>query len=47
MPVYWHNRIGLPPPPRDDARPDFLESTLGALPGIALERRAKGAGLST
>src|SRR5205814_4292031 len=23
MPVYWHNRVGLPP--RDDARPDYLE----------------------
>ncbi|MCW5736659.1 MAG: HAD-IA family hydrolase [Enhydrobacter sp.] len=29
MPVYWHNRIGLPP--RDDARPDFLEPSLDAL----------------
>lgn len=26
MPVYWHNRIGLPP--RDDARPDALETSL-------------------
>lgn len=26
MPVYWHNRAGLPP--RDDARPDFLEKSL-------------------
>ena len=25
MPVYWHNRVGLPP--RDDARPDYLEPT--------------------
>jgi 2-haloacid dehalogenase len=29
MPVYWHNRIGLPP--RDDARPDHLRPTLDAL----------------
>ncbi len=29
MPVYWHNRIGLPP--RDDARPEFLETTLTPL----------------
>jgi 2-haloalkanoic acid dehalogenase type II len=29
MPVYWHNRIGLPP--RDDARPDFLEKSLEPL----------------
>ena len=29
MPVYWHNRIGLPP--KDDVRPDFLEKTLGPL----------------
>ena len=29
MPVYWHNRIGLPP--RDDARPDHLEPTLDKL----------------
>lgn len=26
MPVYWHNRIGLPP--RDDATPDALETSL-------------------
>jgi 2-haloalkanoic acid dehalogenase type II len=26
MPVYWHNRIGLPP--RDDAKPDALETSL-------------------
>jgi 2-haloacid dehalogenase len=30
MPVYWHNRIGLAP--RDDTRPDYLESTLDRLP---------------
>jgi 2-haloacid dehalogenase len=30
MPVYWHNRIGLAP--RDDARPDYLESSLHRLP---------------
>jgi 2-haloacid dehalogenase len=29
MPVYWHNRVGLPP--RDDARPDYLEPSLDAL----------------
>jgi 2-haloacid dehalogenase len=29
MPVYWHNRIGLPP--RDDTRPDYLEPTLDRL----------------
>jgi 2-haloalkanoic acid dehalogenase type II len=29
MPVYWHNRIGLPP--RGDARPDHLEPTLDKL----------------
>ena len=29
MPVYWHNRIGLPP--RDDVRPDHLENTLDPL----------------
>ena len=29
MPVYCHNRVGLPP--RDDARPDHLERSLDAL----------------
>jgi len=29
MPVYWHNRVGLPP--RDDARPDYLEKSLEPL----------------
>ena len=29
MPVYWHNRIGLPP--RDDVRPDHLEPSLDKL----------------
>jgi 2-haloalkanoic acid dehalogenase type II len=29
MSVYWHNRVGLPP--RDDARPDYLERSLDAL----------------
>jgi 2-haloacid dehalogenase len=32
MPVYWHNRVGLPP--RDDARPDFLEKSLEPLAGL-------------
>ena len=32
MPVYWHNRAGLPP--RDDARPDFLEKSLEPLAGL-------------
>ncbi|RIA55276.1 HAD family hydrolase [Dichotomicrobium thermohalophilum] len=34
MPVYWHNRIGLPCP--EGGVPDFLESTLDRLPGIVL-----------
>jgi 2-haloalkanoic acid dehalogenase type II len=29
MPVYWHNRVGLPA--RDDAQPDFLEMSLEPL----------------
>ena len=32
MPVYWHNRVGLPP--RDDARPDFLEKSLEPLAAL-------------
>lgn len=32
MPVYWHNRIGLPP--RDDTPPDYLEPTLDRLERI-------------
>src|SRR5262245_16178838 len=32
MPVYWHNRIGLPP--RGDAHPDFLERTLLPLTAV-------------
>jgi 2-haloacid dehalogenase len=32
MPVYWHNRIGLPP--RDDARPDHHVPTLDKLAGL-------------
>ena len=32
MPVYWHNRVGLPP--RDDARPDFLEKSLEPLSAL-------------
>jgi 2-haloalkanoic acid dehalogenase type II len=38
MPVYWHNRIGLPP--RDDARPDVLEATLLPLVEYATGRPA-------
>lgn len=36
MPVYWHNRIGLPPHTigGDDARPDFLEKSLEPLAGL-------------
>ena len=29
MPVYWHNRVGLPP--RDESTPDYLEPTLDRL----------------
>lgn len=36
MPVYWHNRIGLPP--RDDARPDYLEPSLDALGRLCAAR---------
>ena len=32
LPVYWHNRVGLPP--RDDARPDFLEKSLEPLASL-------------
>jgi 2-haloacid dehalogenase len=32
MPVYWHNRVGLPP--YDDARPDFLEKSLEPLAAL-------------
>ena len=41
MPVYWHNRVGLPP--RDDARPDYLERSLDALGRLFL--RAKVASI--
>ncbi len=34
MPVFWHNRIGLPP--RDDAKPEFCERSLQRLPAVAL-----------
>ena len=36
MPVYWHNRVGLPPHGvgGDDARPDFLEKSLEPLAGL-------------
>lgn len=36
MPVYWHNRVGLPP--RDDARPDYLEPSLDALGRLCAAR---------
>ena len=32
MPVYWHNRVGLPR--HDDARPDFLEKSLEPLAAL-------------
>ena len=32
MPVYWHNRVGLPS--RDDAQPDFLEKSLEPLAAL-------------
>ena len=32
MPVYWHNRIGLPP--SDNTRPDFLEKSLEPLAAL-------------
>ena len=36
MPVYWHNRIGLPPQAvgDDDVQPDFLEMSLEPLAGL-------------
>jgi 2-haloacid dehalogenase len=34
MPVFWHNRIGLPA--RDDTKPQFLEQSLEPLPGVVL-----------
>jgi hypothetical protein len=36
MPVYWHNRVGLPPHGvgGDDARPDFLEKSLEPLAAL-------------
>jgi len=34
MPVFWHNRIGLPP--RDGVRPEFCEPSLARLPQIVL-----------
>lgn len=33
MPVYWHNRVGLPP--RDGTIPDFLEPTLDRLSDLS------------
>jgi 2-haloacid dehalogenase len=42
MPVYWHNRIGLPP--RDNARPDFLEQSLAPLVKIVLPSVQPSAG---
>jgi 2-haloalkanoic acid dehalogenase type II len=40
MPVYWHNRIGLPP--RNDVRPDHLEPTLDRLAGLVSGDRGGG-----
>jgi 2-haloalkanoic acid dehalogenase type II len=34
MPVFWHNRIGLPA--RGDAMPEFCESTLDSLASVVL-----------
>jgi 2-haloacid dehalogenase len=34
MPVFWHNRFGLPP--CDGARPEFCEPSLARLPQIVL-----------
>ncbi|HSR81968.1 MAG TPA: HAD-IA family hydrolase [Hyphomicrobiaceae bacterium] len=34
MPVFWHNRIGLPP--RDGAQAEFCEASLARLPQIVL-----------
>jgi 2-haloalkanoic acid dehalogenase type II len=34
MPVYWHNRMRLPP--RDGARAEWTESSLEQLPGLVL-----------
>ncbi len=39
MPVYWHNRVGLPPrnDVGDDARPDYLERSLDKLTDLFAE----------
>lgn len=37
MPVYWHNRIGLPA--FAGAKPDFMEGSLDALPALVLGER--------
>lgn len=39
MPVYWHNRIGLPP--RDDAKPDFFETSLKPLLSLVMPHASK------
>ena len=44
MPVFWHNRIGLPA--RDGAVPEYCERSLHRLPDVVLaraERRADAA----
>jgi 2-haloacid dehalogenase len=41
MPVFWHNRIGLPP--RGDAEPEFCEPSLARLPEIVLGCEGWGA----
>ena len=35
MPVFWHNRIGLPA--RDDTKPEFCESSLHRLAAVVLD----------
>ena len=39
MPVYWHNRAGLPP--RGDVSPDFLETSLTPLLALVLPGASK------
>ena len=45
MPVFWHNRIGLPP--RGRAEPEFCEPSLARLPEIVLGRDGRDAALAT